>query len=229
MSYDQLVETSRAFVRRFPQTRENWLWILERMTELVWPLRLEVLPEYAQDYDVLRCVRNAVRSASRKENRDKILVFDSLSESRLLAPEEMKGLDPKVALQTFDRLEAFLNIYKMEWRLSVSIVPFGDLIDELESIIERFRLGENNRVLIEPMRLLSRRVGRRWAQGIASGALASFSLYVLTPFEQIPQFLSSVAYVGLPMLIALFIVSTMETWESFPALLSSKQPSQDES
>jgi len=220
LSYEQLVEKSMAFPRRFPQTTENWLWILERMTELVWPLRLEPFPEYRRDYDVLQRVRNAVRDASKKENRDKILVFDSLTESRLLTSDEAKSLDPKAALQTFDRLEAFLNIYKLEWRLSVSIVPFGELIDELENIIERFKLGENNTVLLGPMRLLWRRVGRRWIQGVASGVLALFSLGILIPFEQVPQFLPILAAIGLLTLIGLLLFCTVETWESFPALLS---------
>jgi ABC-type uncharacterized transport system permease subunit len=132
----------------------------------------------------------------------------------------MRGLDPRVSLQTFDRLEAFLNIYKLEWRLSVSIVPFGELIDELERIIRGFKLGENNTVLLEPMRLLWRRVGRRWIQGVASGVLALFSLGMLIPFEQIPQFLPILTALGLLTLIGLLIFCTVETWESFPALLS---------
>jgi hypothetical protein len=190
------------------------------MTEIVLPPpRAEPLPEYRQDYDVLRCVRNAVRSVSKKENRDKILVFDSLTESRVLTLDETKNLDSKVAFQIFNRLEAFLNIYWLEWRVSVSVLPSGELIDELENIIKRFKEGENNAALIEPMRLLWRRVDRRWIQGVASGVLALFSLGILTPFEQISRFLSILAYFGLPLLIGLLIFCTVETWESFPALL----------
>jgi hypothetical protein len=160
--------------------------------------------------------------ASRRENSGRILVFDSLTENRFLTLDEARNVDPKIALQTFNRLEAFLNIYKLEWRLSVSIVPFGELIDELESIIARFKEGENNTALLEPMSLLWRRAGRRWIQGVASGVLALFSLGMLIPFEQISHFLPILAAFGLVTLIGLLFFCTMETWESFPALLPSE-------
>jgi hypothetical protein len=216
-----LLTVSKDFIDRFEVSNDTWLWMLLRFAEdvIAWP-PVRISDDYAEDCKVLKCVRKSLREASKKQNSDKILIFDTMQQSRFVVESDLTTIAAKQSIQTFKRLEAFLHIYRMESIIAFSFVPFLEMIDELETIMGRFQKGEDDTTLLEPMRCLLRRVKRRKVLAEATAILGLLSLYLLTPAEQLLQFVINTAIWGSIALIALGIYSTSKTWWSFTPLLS---------
>jgi ABC-type uncharacterized transport system permease subunit len=105
--------------------------------------------------------------------------------------------------------------------MSSTFVPFVDLADELDSIIEKFRRGSDNRTLLAPLSMLYRKFSRQKVRSLVSAILALVSLYLLIPKEQTQTFLLSTLVLGFIALVLVFFISSASTWSNFPALLES--------
>lgn len=218
---DELVRVSKDFVERFewPIIDGPWLWLrFHESARKLPPVRIS--ERYEEDNAVFTCVKTALRDAHKKENADKMLVFDAPKKPKFVSRDELVSIDVNRAIRTFKRVEAFLHLYIVEDELSGSLVPFTELADDLDELIERFKDGEDDTTLLEPMRSLLRRSRRKSVRAVGSGVLALLSLALLTPAEQLPYFILSAGIGGLLVLIALSLYSAFSIWWSFPPLLS---------
>jgi len=178
-----------------------------------------LVPAYSEDYAVIKCVRQTLREVGKRQNRNKVALFRDMKQSVFLSENEIGLDDTEKVLKVFWKIEAFLSIYRMEFNLSTSFIPFTDLTDELESIIEKFRAG-SDRALLEPIDRLSRKLRRRFTQLFTSAILAIFSLYLVIPSEQLATFWVGILLGGLIISTLVFLISGMTIWHSFPPLLA---------
>ena len=218
--------------RSFEHFRLGHHWILVRfissftLTRHRPFLKTVIIPELQFDYSVISNVKQAFKESRNRKPED-LLLFRSLwdycfvnfGDIQYLSNDEAERLTRVIA-----RLAAFLNIYNLETFLSVSIIPLVDLVDAVDDeIVAKFKLGQDNSTLLEPIRKMIRKTQRRFYQAVVSGALALLTIYLLTPATELTKFLLDAIVWGSLTVVGLYVVSSIGVWRSFPALLSSPQ------
>jgi hypothetical protein len=186
-----------------------------------------IRPEYADDYKTHRMLKSAFKDSRKKENKEKILVFESLNVHRIISKEELSSIDTAQCSKQFSILRVFFAIHDLEGKLSGSVIPFTDLTDELDEILEDFCKGSDEETLKEPMNRLLRRIARRRAQAIISAASAATALllsiyWLIDPCLQ-TAFNDTVTKYGIAALAFCWTFTYTVVWRSFPSLLPRKE------
>jgi hypothetical protein len=173
---------------------------------------------------VHKAVQSAMDSITKEENKGKVLVFDSLTKYRILERNQLAGLDLENAHDQFSVLEAFFRIHDLEGKLCSSLLPYTEIADELDKIIDEFRKGTDCTNVIETVGKLSRKIDRkRWEMLVSSfSAVIAFlvSVYwlIASPEEQ-TSFLFTVGEIGIVLLFGYFVLNYSILWHSFRPLL----------
>jgi hypothetical protein len=215
----------RAFVRKHQEEPLGWIGITLRYAIWVRSFKfIRINPEYQEDYEVHRALSRAFQEISKKENKGKVLVFDSLREYRVVPLDQLSKIDVTNCLRQVARLKAFFYVHTLQGKLSFSFIPFLELTDDLDDIVERFRKGEDYTTLREPMERLLRRIARRRVQAVISAGSAVIALFLsifwlLGSEEQASKFRFFVSQYGLVGLAFSFLLTYYIVWRSFPPLL----------
>lgn len=165
--------------------------------------------------------------SAKKENKDKILVFDSLFAFRFLTREQLTAIDINRIVDNYMNLFLFINIYITELALAKSVFPLSECCSELDDIISQFRSSsfdidaEGVQMLRRLVKLLRNVARKRW-ESLASGILALFSIYLLVPHSEATYFGNVLFNFGLPLLIGLVVFTAWTVWVSFSPTFPSK-------
>jgi hypothetical protein len=182
-----------------------------------WPWR--IVPEYVKDYEVIQGFDRALRDSRAKANKGKFLVFDSLAEPKFVSETELESIDTEKATLIIERLRAFRIIYRMELALANAYVPYVELGDELDSVIEDFGIAPDMTIVSRVMELRGK-LRRRGLQTQVSAVLAVMSLALITGKTNLADFLLVGIVLALILLFIIFPLMSKAIWTSFRPLLS---------
>ncbi len=194
-----------------------WIWI--RFIRLRFKRHpVSIVPLLSEDYLILRTMQTALKESKEKKNRPKILVFENMKRYRFLSKRQLDRIADKDMLALFRKIEVFLAIYQLEINIAQSVVPFVELADELDLIIEAFQKSQI-KGLLRKLGQLGRKMQRRRLQALASGVLAIVSLLLLRPIGEFGQ-LITVGLLAIPYAIVFLAVWTaIGMWRQFPPLI----------
>jgi hypothetical protein len=182
-----------------------------------WPWR--ITPEYVKDYEIVQGFDKALRDSRAKVNKGKVLVFDSLTEPKFVSETDLESVDAEKATRIIERLRAFRIIYRMELALANAYIPYVELGDELDSVIEDFGIVPDMTIVNRVMELY-RRLRRRQLQTQVSAVLAVMSLALIAGKANLADFLLVGIVLALILLFIIFPLMSKAIWTSFRPLLS---------
>jgi hypothetical protein len=182
-----------------------------------WPWR--IVPRYTADYAIIQNFERTLRDSRLRTNRGKIVVFDSLIEHRFVSETDLDSIDTDKAISMLETLNAFRLIYRMEIALANAYVPYVELLDELDFVIEDFGIAPDN-TLANRVREMRRKLRRRALQTQVSAILALMSFALITGGANLAGFLSILVILTIILFCAILPSMALAIWTSFVPLLS---------
>jgi hypothetical protein len=181
-----------------------------------WPWR--IVPEYAKDYEIIQGFDKVLRDSRAKINKGKLLVFDTLTEHKFVSETELDSVDTEKAVSMIEKLNAFRIIYRMEMKLANAFVPYVELGDELDSVIEDFGVVPDH-TIVDRVLEIWKRLKRRELQTQVEAVLAVISLALITGSTNLVDFALVAFGLGIIFFLVVSPLISNAIWKSFAPLL----------